>query len=319
MDYVSKHALDEELRKIKKKEQDLYKFILQQFLDLEEYKKSFSANISKNVDEIVKDKLGNLNVSAGDGKSGEARPHDPQGEAGLSGPQGEAGLAGPQGEAGPAGPQGEAGPAGPQGEAGPQGLQGEAGPAGPQGEAGPAGPQGEAGPQGLQGEAGPAGPQGEAGPQGLQGEAGPAGPQGEAGPQGLQGEAGPQGLQGEAGPAGPQGEAGPQGPAGLASGNLVKNVFKYDDAFENDLFLESLSANHETVVLLGTNIIGKLSLPKPSPEMVGRQLLIINTSDNTWKISALSNFKIGGQYEKSLNKEGHYIKLLIDIEKYYVI
>ena len=216
MDYVSKHTLDEELRKIKKKEQDLYKFILQQFLDLEEYKKSFSANISKNVDEIVKNKLGNLNVS-GDEKSGEAR---------------EAGLAGPQGEVGPAGPQG------------------------------------------------------------------------------LQGEAGPQGL---------QGEAGPQGPAGPTSGNLVKNVFKYDDAFENDLFLESLSANPETVVLLGTNIIGKLSLPKPSPEMVGRQLLIINTSDNTWKISALSNFKIGGQYEKSLNKEGHYIKLLIDIEKYYII
>ena len=264
MDYVSKHTLDEELRKIKKKEQDLYKFILQQFLDLEEYKKSFSANISKNVDEIVKNKLGNLNVS-GDEKSGEAR---------------EAGLAGPQGEVGPAGPQGL------QGEAGPQGLQGEAGPQGP---AGPAGPQGEAGPQGLQGEAGP---------QGLQGEAGPQGP------------VGPQGLQGEAGPA---------GPAGPASGNLVKNVFKYDDAFENDLFLESLSANPETVVLLGTNIIGKLSLPKPSPEMVGRQLLIINTSDNTWKISALSNFKIGGQYEKSLNKEGHYIKLLIDIEKYYII
>ena len=240
MDYVSKHTLDEELRKIKKKEQDLYKFILQQFLDLEEYKKSFSANISKNVDEIVKNKLGNLNVS-GDEKSGEAR---------------EAGLAGPQGEVGPAGPQGL------QGEAGPQGLQGEAGPQGP---AGPAGPQGEAGPQGHQGEAGPA------------------------------------------------------GPAGPASGNLVKNVFKYDDAFENDLFLESLSANPETVVLLGTNIIGKLSLPKPSPEMVGRQLLIINTSDNTWKISALSNFKIGGQYEKSLNKEGHYIKLLIDIEKYYII
>ena len=303
MDYVSKHTLDEELRKIKKKEQDLYKFILQQFLDLEEYKKSFSANISKNVDEIVKNKLGNLNVS-GDEKSGEAGP------AGL------------QGEAGPAGLQGEAGPAGPQGEAGPAGPQGEAGLVGPQGEAGLVGPQGEAGPAGLQGEAGLVGPQGEAGLVGPQGEAGPQGLQGEAGPQGLQGEAGLVGPQGEAGPAGPQGEAGPagpQGPVGPASGNLVKNVFKYDDAFENDLFLESLSANHETVVLLGTNIIGKLSLPKPSPEMVGRQLLIINTSDNTWKISALSNFKIGGQYEKSLNKEGHYIKLLIDIEKYYII
>ena len=208
MDYVSKHTLDEELRKIKKKEQELYKFILQQFLDLEEYKKSFSANISKNVDEIVKDKLGNLNVSAGSG------------------------------EAGPAGPQGEKGP---------------------------------------------------------QGEAGPAGPQGEKGPQG------------EAGPAGP------------ASENLVKNVFKYDDTFENDLFLESLSANHETVVFLGTNIVGKLLLPKPTTEMVGRQLLIINTGDNSWKISAQSNVKIGGQYEKSLNKEGHYIKLLAGDEKYYII
>ena len=190
MDYVSKHTLDEELRKIKKKEQDLYKFILQQFLDLEEYKKSFSTNISKNVDEIVKDKLGNLNVSAGDGKSGEA---------------------------------------------------------------------------------------------------------------------------------GPQGEQGPKGEAGPASGNLVRNVFKYDDTFENDLFLESLSANHETVVFLGTNIVGKLSLPKPSPEMVGRKLLIINTGDNTWKISAQSNVKIGGQYEKNLNKEGNYIKLLVGDEKYYVI
>jgi hypothetical protein len=83
--------------------------------------------------------------------------------------------------------------------------------------------------------------------------------------------------------------------------------------------LESLSANHETVVFLGTNIVGKLSLPKPSQEMVGRQLLIINTGDNSWKISAQSNVKIGGQYEKSLNKEGHYIKLLVGDEKYYII
>jgi hypothetical protein len=288
MDYVSKQMLDGELQKIKKKEQDLYKFILQQFLDLEEYKKSFSDKLSKKVDEILKDKLGNLNVS-GDGKSGESGPAGQRGEAGIQG------ESGPQGEAGPAGPQGEVGPAGPQGEAGPAGPQGESGPQGPQGESGPAGPQGESGPQGPQGEAGPAGPQGEAGPAGPQGEAGPAGPQGEAGP------------------------TGPQGEAGSATGNLVKNVFKYEDTFENELFLESLSVNHETVIFLGTNIVGKLSLPKPTPEMVGRKLLIINTGDNTWKISALSNIKIGGQYEKNLNKEGNYIKLLVGDEKYYVI
>ena len=40
----------EELKKIKKKEQELYKFILQQFLDLEEFKKSFSNSIAKTVD-----------------------------------------------------------------------------------------------------------------------------------------------------------------------------------------------------------------------------------------------------------------------------
>ena len=216
MDYVSKQMLDGELQKIKKKEQDLYKFILQQFLDLEEYKKSFSDKLSKKVDEIVKDKLGNLNVS-GDGKSGESGPAGQRGEAGIQG------ESGPQGEAGPAGPQGEVGPAGPQGE------------------------------------------------------------------------------------------------AGSDTGNLVKNVFKYEDTFENELFLESLSVNHETVIFLGTNIVGKLSLPKPTPEMVGRKLLIINTGDNTWKISALSNIKIGGQYEKNLNKEGNYIKLLVGDEKYYVI
>jgi hypothetical protein len=297
MDYVSKHMLDEELRKIKKKEQDLYKFILQQFLDLEEYKKSFSEKISKNVDEIVKDKLGTFNVS-GDGNSIVAGTQGPQGEAGPTGPQGEVGPAGPTGPQGEVGP---AGPAGPQEEVGPAGPQGEAGPSGP------TGPQGEVGPAGPQGEVGPAGPQGEAGL------AGPTGPQGEVGPAGPQGETGP------SGPTGPQGEVGPAGPAGPASGNLVKNVFKYDDAFENESFLESLSANNETVVFLGINIVGKLSLPKPSPEMVGRKLLIINTGDNTWKISALSNVKIGGQYEKNLNKEGNYIKLLVGDEKYYII
>ena len=40
----------DEVKKIKKKEQELYKFILQQFLDLEEFKKSFSSSIAKTVD-----------------------------------------------------------------------------------------------------------------------------------------------------------------------------------------------------------------------------------------------------------------------------
>ena len=53
MDFVSKSAFDDELRKIKKKEQELYKFILQQFLDLEEYKKGFASSISNNIDQLL--------------------------------------------------------------------------------------------------------------------------------------------------------------------------------------------------------------------------------------------------------------------------
>ena len=53
--------------------------------------------------------------------------------------------------------------------------------------------------------------------------------------------------------------------------------------------------------------------------MNGNQILILNISDNSWKVSALSNIKIGGQYEKSLNKDGQCIRLIVSTEKYYII
>ena len=53
MEVVTKNDLNVELKKIKKKEQELYKFILQQFMDLENYKKNFSSKISSEVENII--------------------------------------------------------------------------------------------------------------------------------------------------------------------------------------------------------------------------------------------------------------------------
>jgi hypothetical protein len=67
----------EELKKIKKKEQELYKFILQQFLDLEEFKKSFSSSIAKTVDtkldqiDKVLSKYAEIEAARGTGGTGE--------------------------------------------------------------------------------------------------------------------------------------------------------------------------------------------------------------------------------------------------------
>ena len=70
MDLVTKANFNDELKKIKKKEQELYKFILQQFLDLEEFKKSFSTSIAKTVDSklaLVDETLTSLNAKSGVG------------------------------------------------------------------------------------------------------------------------------------------------------------------------------------------------------------------------------------------------------------
>jgi hypothetical protein len=52
-DIVSKAYFNTELKKMKKKEQELYKFILNQFLELEEFKKKFSNKIKIDVDKKV--------------------------------------------------------------------------------------------------------------------------------------------------------------------------------------------------------------------------------------------------------------------------
>lgn len=138
MDLVTKANFNDELKKIKKKEQELYKFILQQFLDLEDFKKGFSQTIAKTVDAKitqVEEALSNLNKNNINSLSVEeikrliteivntkTLQQGPQGAEGPAGPQGAEGPQGPQGAEGPQGPQGAEGPAGPQG---PQGAEGE--------------------------------------------------------------------------------------------------------------------------------------------------------------------------------------------------
>ena len=99
----------EELKKIKKKEQELYKFILQQFLDLEEFKKSFSSSIAKTVDtkleQIDKILLKHSDIESSSSSDLETikkvileNLHILKGEQGEKCEQGEKGAQGEQGE-----------------------------------------------------------------------------------------------------------------------------------------------------------------------------------------------------------------------------
>jgi hypothetical protein len=135
----------DEVKKIKKKEQELYKFILQQFLDLEEFKKSFSSSIAKTVDtkleqiDKVLSKIPENEVSGGSDLETIKKVilenlHLLRGEQGEQGERGEKGEPGEKGERGEKGEQGERGEKGEQGEKGERGEQGERGEKGEQGE-----------------------------------------------------------------------------------------------------------------------------------------------------------------------------------------
>jgi hypothetical protein len=110
----------DEVKKIKKKEQELYKFILQQFLDLEEFKKSFSSSIAKTVDtkleqiDKVLSKIPENEVSGGSDLETIKKVilenlHLLRGEKGEKGEPGEKGEHGEQGEKGEKGEPGEKG------------------------------------------------------------------------------------------------------------------------------------------------------------------------------------------------------------------
>ena len=128
----------DEVKKIKKKEQELYKFILQQFLDLEEFKKSFSSSIAKTVDtkleqiDKVLSKIPENEVSGGSDLETIKKVilenlHLLRGEKGEKGEPGEKGEHGEQGEKGEKGEPGEKGEHGEQGEKGEKGEPGEKG------------------------------------------------------------------------------------------------------------------------------------------------------------------------------------------------
>ena len=66
-------------------------------------------------------------------------------------------------------------------------------------------------------------------------------------------------------------------------------------------------------------MIGIFILPKPTEAFIGKELLVMNSSQSIWKIRVEEGIKIGGQTEKILNKTGNYLKLASDGEKYYIL
>jgi len=274
MDLVKKADLNEELKKIKKKEQELYKFILQQFLDLEEFKKGFSNSIAKTVDlklQQVEEALTNLNKNNINSLSLEdirklvieLINRNSNSDEPTSMQSGKTGSTS-------------------SGDQGIQGIQGE---------------KGEKGDQGIQGEKGE---------QGIQGE------------KGEQGEQGMQGMQGEPGPVATLDEE------SLKSffSNYVgfkREVYNIDDNTDWDKFKVGFRVSDEIIIFLRNAMTSRLVLPQVNELYLGKSITVLNASSNSWKISVENDGKIGSQNEKVLSKNGQFIKLVADGEKYYIL
>jgi len=263
-DLVTKANFNEELKKIKKKEQELYKFILQQFLDLEDFKKGFSQTIAKTVDTKIAqvdeavlnmNKNNVLSLSLDEIKKVVAELVNKSEKSGTA-------VEGPEGPVGPAGPAGPEGPVGPAGPEGPVGSVGPAGPEGPVGSVGPVGPPGQSIDEEKLRE--------------------------------------------------------------VVSSLLVTTIkspsaLNVADDFSNELLMDALSKHDEVFCFLKDTLLSKLVLPAPSERLFGKRLSLINASSNSWKITVAEDGKIGPQSEKSLNKNGQFLKLVSDGEKYYII
>ena len=53
--------------------------------------------------------------------------------------------------------------------------------------------------------------------------------------------------------------------------------------------------------------------------MIGKNVTLINACSQNWRIRAEGDVKIGNQSDKILSKNGHFLKLVTDGEKYYII
>lgn len=63
----------------------------------------------------------------------------------------------------------------------------------------------------------------------------------------------------------------------------------------------------------------RIILPVPTEQMVGKTFLILNTNNSPWVIAAENGVKINNQFEKNLIRSYHYLRLITDGEKYFLI
>ena len=298
MDLVTKNDFNDELKKIKKKEQELYKFILQQFLDLEEFKKSFSSSVAKTVDsriatldEAIKN-VEKLNVNGT--TYNEIRDLIKQNTSDQS-----TAVSVSQGEQGPPGEPGPQGEQGPQGEPGPQGEQG---------------PPGETGPQG---EPGIQGPSGEMGPQGIPGPIGEPGPQGEPGQDGLSEEKVRSIIENYIDRL--QVNSSTSGKIEVNSEDVFPSSYCVGNDCEPINLLKCMERHEEVTIFLKESVLMRLVIPNPKENLIGKKLVIINTGNLNWKVVVAEGGKIGGQNERQVNKNGQCLRLVTDGEKYYPV
>ena len=87
----------------------------------------------------------------------------------------------------------------------------------------------------------------------------------------------------------------------------IENIDELLKSEEIAVFLKNYGANR------------KIILPVPTEELIGKTFLILNTNNSPWVITAEKGVKINNQFEKNLIRSYHFLRLITDGEKYYLI
>ena len=99
----------------------------------------------------------------------------------------------------------------------------------------------------------------------------------------------------------------------------IKSEYFYDENGEIPDIVKTLEKYNTCSIFLKSNVIGIFILPKPTEAFIGKELLLLNTSQSIWKIRVEEGIKVGEKNEKILNNMGNYLKLVSDGEKYYIL
>jgi hypothetical protein len=99
----------------------------------------------------------------------------------------------------------------------------------------------------------------------------------------------------------------------------VVNVSETTTISELENINELLKSEELVFFLRNYGANRRIILPVPTEQMIGKTFLILNTNNSPWVIAVENGIKINNQFEKNLIRSYHYLRLITDGEKYFLI